>query len=110
MSQTSELPAPNDLSQHQDSLAVMAYRMGAVERNVATLVERFDGVAQFYVTNATLMLTLNPLKERIEDLEKNEKEREKTRSNEQSQFRLAITVAVLSPMLSIVINLILNTK
>ncbi len=98
----------NQNTTNHDSLAVMAYRMGAVERNVQGLVDRFDSVANNYVSTATLMLTLDPLKARIVELETNEKDRDKKRSNEQAQFKLAITMAIIAPTLSIVVNLIIN--
>ncbi len=110
MSQTNEVPTDliSQNTTNHDSLAVMAYRMGAVERNVQGLVDRFDSVANNYVSTATLMLTLDPLKARIGELELDEKEREKKRTTEQAQFKLAITMAVIAPMLSIIVNLIVN--
>ena len=108
MTQTHNEATPTEIANNHDSLAVLAYRMGAVERNVQTVIDKFDGVAQFYVTTATLMLTLDPLKDRITDLENADKEREKQRTTEQGQFKLAIAMAVVAPLVSIVVNLMIN--
>lgn len=89
-----------------DSMAVMAFRMGAVERDVKEVLKKFDSVAQFYVTNATLVLMLDPVKERLTELENIEKERDKKKSSEQAQFKLAMTMAVLSPVFTIIISVL----
>lgn len=104
------IPSATDMSvdsaANQESLAVIAYRMGAVERHIESLIGRFDTVAQYYVTNATLMLTLDPVKERLHELETNEKERDRKRGNEQAQFKLAVTIAILSPIFSAIVSLL----
>lgn len=101
-------PDDEALINNHQSLAVMAYRMGAVERNVAQLLERFDSVAQYYVTNATLILMLDPIKERLKELEDAQKEREQSQNVERGQFRIAIAVAIITAIITPLFTLLIN--
>lgn len=91
----------------EESLAVMAYRLGEVEKVLAKVDSKFDSVANLYVTQATLMLTLNPYKEDIRELQEYNKEQEKSRNQFNGQLKLVIIGAFASPFISAVISYII---
>lgn len=103
-----DMPPGGVLMNPDDAPAVMAYRLGQVESKADQILSRFDRFAEVYVTTASLLLALDPIKGRVKDLEDHNKEQEQKKSNESSQFRLAITIAVLSPVFNIVVAVLLN--
>lgn len=89
-----------------DSPNVLAYRLGEVEKKVDRVLDRFDQAASLFVTTASLMLILEPVKDRIKELETKDKDAEQTKNSQQVQFRLALTMAVLSPIFTMITGLI----
>ena len=99
---------PNGGGQDSDDLpGVVVYRLGEVEKALRDLSGKFDKVAQFYVSNPTLMLMLEPLKEKIKELEAKEQSRDNRKIAEQGQLKLAIIMAILAPILTVIINVLI---
>jgi hypothetical protein len=90
----------------EDMTTLTAYRLGQLEKDVRALHGKFDLVAQHYVTAASLMLVLDPIRDRLKELENSEKERDQRRSNESAQFKLALTMAIFSPIMSAIVSFI----
>lgn len=91
-----------------DAPLVLAYRMGQVENKLDALTGKFDLLATHYVTTSTLMLTLEPVKERLKELEDSAKQIELRKSNEQSQFKLAMAIAIFSPIMAAVVSIVVS--
>ncbi len=79
-----------------DSLGLIAYRLGELEKSVGIIGGKFDKVADLYVNHASLVLILDPLKTNIRELQEAKKEEEKTKDQASAQLRLAIVVAIVS--------------
>ena len=92
-----------------ESLAVIAYRLGQLETVVGKIDNKFDRVADLYVNHASLTLILNPLKEKINELENENKAKQTEKDQAASQLRLAIIVAVMSPIVSAIVTILIGT-
>lgn len=89
-------------------LGVLIHRMGTLETGLESIGLKIDNMGTAYPTMIHVDLLLQPLREKIKDLEEDSKEKEKTESAKQGQFRLALIMAVLSPIFSIIITILLD--
>lgn len=89
-------------------LGILIHRMGTLETDIGGLGKKIDNMGTAYPTMIHVDLLLQPLREKIADLEEDKKEKEKEESSKQGQFRLALIMAVLSPIFSIIITILLD--
>lgn len=101
-------PSPTENRIEDGHPMVLAYRVGQVEQTLNQIVGKLDLISQNYPTTATIQLLLEPLKDRVIDLEaKNEKE-ENARTTASAQLKLALVVAAVTPAFTIIVTLILT--
>lgn len=88
-------------------LSVLVYRMDSVENSIKILVEKFDHFAANYPNTQHLDLILKPLKNDLDDLErevdviKAEKQQERLqKERDTNTLKLAVLTAMLSPLVS----------
>ena len=88
-------------------LSVLVYRMNSVEDSIKLLVDKFDNFASNYPNTQHLDLILRPLKDDLDDLEKEvegmkiEKQQERLqKERDGNTLKLAVLTAMLSPLVS----------
>lgn len=91
-------------------LGILIHRMGTLETGLGVIGEKIDNMGSLYPTTIHLDLIVSPLKDRIKYLEENEKEKERERTKQTAQFKLAVIMALCSPIVSLFITLVLDTK
>lgn len=96
-------PSPHDLG---SNVALVLWRLNQMEGEIRGLHSKFDGIATNYVNTATLMLTLEPLKTDIKELQEKEKNKETERIQYNAQFRLALLGILLTPIGSILATVV----
>lgn len=91
-------------------LGILIHRMGTLELGMTDLGAKIDNMGTLYPTTIHVDLIVAPLREKINDLEDNEKERERERIRQTAQLRLALAVAMVSPIISLFITLLLDRQ
>lgn len=91
-------------------LGIIIHRMGALETGMTTMGEKIDNMGTMYPTMMHIDLLLNPLREKIAGLEEDKKEKERDEDKRVAQLKLALIIALFSPIVSIVINLLIERK
>lgn len=86
-----------------DTLGVIAWRLGTLEEIVSKIDGKFDSVANLYVNQASLMLILNPIKEDVRELQHYNKEKEKEKNQRDGQMKLVLIGAAASPVVSAIV-------
>lgn len=108
--QMHQTPPPGHMQlDASESLALVAYRLGELEKVVGTMNGKFDKVADLYVNHASLVLILEPIKTAVRELQDHNKEEEKSKNQASSQLKLAIIVAITSPIVSAVVTILIGT-
>lgn len=93
-----------------DHPSVLAYRMGQVELRLTELKGQLEGISRHYPTIETINLMMNPLKDRITEIEAKNQAEETARGQYTAQLKLAIIAACISPIISAVIGLLIVTS
>lgn len=91
-------------------LGIVIHRMGALETGMADIGVKIDNMGSLYPTMMHIDLLLNPLREKITNLEKDQKEKEKEEATRLGQLKLAVIMAVFSPIVSIVLAFLIEGK
>jgi hypothetical protein len=91
-------------------LGILIHRMGTLESGMTDIGTKIDNMGTLYPTTIHVDLLLAPIRDKVKDLEDNEKERERERLKQTAQLKLALTVAMVSPIISLFITLVLDRK
>jgi hypothetical protein len=91
-------------------LGILIHRMGTLESGVESLKDMVGNMGTLYPTTIHVDLIVAPLREKITNLENNEKERERDRIKQTAQFKLAMAMAVVAPLITLFITLVLDRK
>ena len=91
-------------------LGILIHRMGTLESGLTVIGEKLDTMGTLYPTTVHVDLIVAPIRDRIKELEENEKERERESTRQTAQLKLALIVAMASPLISIFITLVLDTR
>lgn len=93
---------------------VMAYRIGAVERELINLRNQFDGFASKYPSSEVLQLMLAPITATVHEVKKDmdslsaeRKQETVERVKEQRQLRHTLIVAAVSPLFGALVTIVL---
>lgn len=86
--------------------AVVAYRMGVVESEIAKLGAKMDTIITLYPTEARVMQMLRPMEDDIIEIKRNKERENQQKATYQGQLRIALAAAILSPVVSVLITLL----
>lgn len=88
---------------YQDNLDVLAYRMGIVETDLKSMDIKLDRVINEYPTHHMLSLVLQPLRDKVDELEKERRADQEHKVKASQSYKTAVFSAIASPIFSIII-------
>ena len=91
-------------------LGIVIHRMGALESGMADIGHKIDNMGTMYPTMMHIDLLLKPMRDKIDDLEGDKKEKEREQATRAGQLKIAIIMALFSPIVSILITLLLDNR
>lgn len=80
---------------------LIAYRLGQLELLLKDMRQEVKNLASKHIDREALDLHLNPLRDRVTELEAAKVEREHTEANRDWQVKLAVSMAVASPIITL---------
>lgn len=93
---------------YQDDSNVIAYRLGLVESGLSGMDAKLDRMINEYPTVTTLSLILEPLKEKIKDLEDESKEEKVNKTKNAQQIKYLTYAAIAGPLGTFIITLVMS--
>lgn len=93
---------------YADDNNVIAYRLGIVETDLKSMDMKLDKIINEYPTVTTLSLILEPLKEKVTALEKEQKAEAENKAKNQQQIKYLTYTAIVGPLGTFIITLIMG--
>lgn len=92
---------------YADDANVIAYRLGIVETDLGAMNLKLDRIINEYPTHNHLSLILDPIKEKLRELENERKQELIDKTKQQQSYKLAVFSSIASPIMMVIIMVVM---
>jgi hypothetical protein len=98
----------NEIPERRRTESVEAYRLSSVEASIRDLHAKLDNLLVHYATKEYVLLLVNPLSDKVKDLESVNTASSNNGIVSRNQMKVALLTICLSPVIAVIVGLLLG--